>query len=253
MENKAVEILWTGGWDSTYRMVELSRKEGTVKPVYVYGDNRPSELYERKAMNDILDALRKHKETKATFLPIEFIDKKQIPENEKVTNAYKIIHESTGLGPQHEYLGRLAFQRPGIELGHEHGVSAEGHLTKALNQFCCVYPNPAGEGYYFDKDKSTKEGTLVLGNFAYSIMDKTEEDMARNIKEWGYEDVMKLIWFCHNPIKGKPCGVCHPCKVKVGSGMAYLLPEVALKRRKKYDALKPLLGEKVARHLARLL
>lgn len=35
MKNK-VNILWTGGWDSTYRMIELSRKELDVNPIYIY-------------------------------------------------------------------------------------------------------------------------------------------------------------------------------------------------------------------------
>ena len=31
-----VNILWTGGWDSTYRMIELSRFQNTVNPIYIF-------------------------------------------------------------------------------------------------------------------------------------------------------------------------------------------------------------------------
>lgn len=47
--------------------------------------------------------------------------------------------------------------------------------------------------------------------------------MLKIIRKWGYEDVMKHIWFCHAPINGKPCGFCHPCEVKMESSMEWLL------------------------------
>lgn len=74
---------------------------------------------------------------------------------------------------------------------------------------------------------------LVLGNFKFPIIDKTELEMKRNIEMWGYKEVMKNIWFCHTPFYGKPCGLCHPCEVKIQSGMEFLLPKSALKRFKR--------------------
>lgn len=51
---QTVNILWTGGWDSSYRMVELSRRLVQVQPIYVYGEGRASEKYEIRAMNRII-------------------------------------------------------------------------------------------------------------------------------------------------------------------------------------------------------
>lgn len=54
MEKGTVNILWTGGWDSTFRVVELSRMEGiTIQPVYVIDPNRKSVPYELRAMDNI--------------------------------------------------------------------------------------------------------------------------------------------------------------------------------------------------------
>ena len=52
-------ILWTGGWDSTFRMLQLAL-EGVelVQPIYVTGTNRPSESIEIQTMNRILPMLR---------------------------------------------------------------------------------------------------------------------------------------------------------------------------------------------------
>ena len=57
--NKIVRILWTGGWDSTYRIVELSRQDKVVEPIYVYGDQRTSEKKEINAMKEILSQIKK--------------------------------------------------------------------------------------------------------------------------------------------------------------------------------------------------
>lgn len=250
-EKRIVELLWTGGWDSTYRLVELSREDVTVRPVYLCGAGRISEQQERKAMDEILAVLRARPETQATILPVDFVELASLPENPEMTAAYRRIHAETGLGYQHEPLARLAALRPGIELGHELGTSGVGHLTKALNTFCCMETDSEGK-VHFNHEKSTPEGNLILGNFSYPIMDKTEQDMVENIRAWGYEDVMSHIWFCQRPIDGAPCGVCHPCQVKIGSGMAFLLPQKAIRRNALFGKLKRRMGEKTARQIARL-
>lgn len=99
---------------------------------------------------------------------------------------------------------------------------------------------------YLDKEKSSNEGKLVLGNFRYPIIEKTEKQMLNIIKQEKYEEIMKHIWFCHRPIDGKPCGICHPCCVKVESGMEFLLPQEAIKRYRKSKKLEKIFGESVA-------
>ena len=101
---KIVNILWTGGWDSTYRVIELSRKECIIQPIYITGDGRYSEQLEIAAMDRIKKKLQTRVETKARFMPIKFIDKNEIPVNEDVSTAYNIIRNKTHLGIQHEWL-----------------------------------------------------------------------------------------------------------------------------------------------------
>lgn len=248
-----VEILWTGGWDSTYRIVELSRQTVTVQPVYVYGDGRISEKYEIIAMKKILSALKLRKETMATFLPINFIDKKSIPLNQEITDAYKIIKKETNLGSQHEWLARLAYIHPGMEIGTELASSETSHIIAAIEKYGRLVKEDSGDCYILDPNESSKEGMLVLGHFKYPIIDITELDMKRNIKLWGYEDVMKNIWFCHTPFYGKPCGLCHPCEVKIESGMEFLLPNSALRRYKRKNSMPHKLVYKIERKISSIL
>lgn len=254
IENKnVINVLWTGGWDSTYRIIELSRQPVTVQPIYVYGDGRPSEQYERIAMKKILSELQHKKETRATFLPIKFIEKKSIPLNQEITDAYNSIREKTQLGSQHEWLARLAYIIPGMEIGTESGSPETSHIIHAIEKYGKLVKEDGGDSYILDPNKSSKEGMLVLGYFKYPIIDKTELDMKRNIQIWGYEDVMKNIWFCHTPLYGKPCGLCHPCEVKIESGMEFLLPQSALIRYKRRNLMPYKIVYKVERKINKLL
>jgi|LSQX01.2.fsa_nt_gb 7-cyano-7-deazaguanine synthase len=237
-EKKEVfSVLWTGGWDSTYRMIELSRRPVIIQPIYIYGDQRLSENYEINAMHKILSKLETRKSTKATILPIKFIEKSSIPLNQEITDAYLRIRKDTDLGSQHEWLARYAYVNPGLEIGTEASSPETSRIIDAIHKYGRLTKDKTGDYYVLDPEGSTKEGMLVFGNFKFPIIDKSELDMKRNIELWGYEDVMKEIWFCHSPFFGKPCGLCHPCEVKIESGMGHLLPESALRRYRRRDEI----------------
>lgn len=57
------------------------------------------------------------------------------------------------------------------------------------------------------------------------------------MKSWaedrGLMEIMNLTWFCHNPMNGKPCGQCNPCKYTIEEGLTYRFDEAALRRYKK--------------------
>lgn len=239
-----IKILWTGGWDSTFRVVELSRMNVVIQPIYVLDSKRKSTEYEFKAMDKIIQMLKEKKETKAQFKSLIIVKKEEIPENEEITKAYKTITAKTHLGAQHDWLARLATMYPNIEIGTEWGSPETSHIIQSIQEFGeLVMEDGIG---YLDKDKSSREGLLVLGNFRYPIIEKTEKQMLEIIKEIQYEDIMKNIWFCHRPIDGEPCGVCHPCCVKIESDMEFLLPKKAIKRYKKYRTLRRICGNKMA-------
>ncbi len=225
-------ILWTGGWDSTYRIVELSRQKSIIEPFYVYGDNRLSEKKEINAMKKILIELKRKKETKAQFLPIKFISKDSIPKNQDITEAYNKIAKETNLGSQHEWLARLAAVYPGLEIGTESAPLEVSNILRAINMYGKLIFDSANNTYILDQSHSTKEAMLVLGNFKYPIIHLDGKQMRENIKQWGYEDVMKNVWVCHTPLFGGPCGICHPCELKIETGMDFLMSPRALKRYK---------------------
>lgn len=234
-------VLWTGGWDSTYRIVELSFEEIEISPIYVIDPQRRSTNLELKAMDKIIHSLQGKEKTKATFLPLIKIPRDSIPENSEISEAYQEFAAKTGLGIQHDWLARLALQYPMMDLCIEKVVSGHMPVREAIMKNGALIKTDSG--YVLDKEKSEKNLQLVLGNFTLPIFEKTELDMLADIKAWGYQDVMSLIWFCHSPLNGTPCGVCNPCCTKVDSQMAFLLPPKALRRNKIYTNLKKLFGD----------
>ena len=247
-----IKLLWTGGWDSTYRLVELSRRPVTVRPIYCLDPERPSTSVEQQAMAKILDALEKRPETKARILPVLSIDIASIPENPEITQAYHILSQSGSLGDQYDWLARLALEHPGLELGIE-----KANHEKTVGCRATILKNGAlidDDGVMvLDRERSTRECALVMGNFRFPIIRITEDEMAENIRAWGYEDIMAMIWFCHEPLRGECCGMCRPCQQKMEGRMEHLLPPAARRRYRIYKKTEALFGEFPARVLAKLI
>lgn len=249
--SKTVYLLWTGGWDSTFRLVELSFKDIDVFPIYVLDLNRKSKDIELKRMQSIIDVLRIKPMTKARIHDIEIILKDSISADAEITEAYNLIQRKTNLGSQHEWLARLAKNRPGMEMGTEAGDPETSHILKAIRDFGKL--NIEDNVGYLDKELSSKEGLLVLGGVLFPIITRTEKDMVDQIHEWGYEDVMEKIWFCHTPIQGQACGCCHPCEVKIESEMEFLLTKKALLRYKVCKKVTSIFGVQIGNLLKRVI
>lgn len=230
MTKETVNLLWTGGWDSTYRLVELSRTNKRVQPIYVHGEGRISENYEIRAMNRVLEGLAKKKETTAEILPIKYVLFNSIELREDISKAYHSIADTIHFGTQYEWLPCLAFEYPNLEIGIEKAPPEQSGAINAVKTFGKMVFDETSGTYILDKENSSEELVLVYGNLRFPIIEKDATEMKANIVEWGYEDIMENVWMCFRPIFGKPCGLCNPCKSKMESNMAFLLPPVSKKR-----------------------
>lgn len=244
-------IFWTGGWDSTYRIVQLSRMDITVQPIYVIDPSRGSIEYEQKAMEEIIHELYNHQETRAKILPVIQINLSDIPRNEDVSFAYAKIKESVRIGSQYEWLGWLAFKYPGIEIGIEKPSGEFSGCITAIEIFGKF--KKEDDMLVVDKEASSQDINTLFGNLTFPIADITETEMLENIRGGGYEDVMKHIWFCHSPVDSEPCGMCRPCQQKMECNMEWLLPEQGQKRYKMYSKTKDVFGEKIAGLASRVI
>lgn len=57
-----------------------------------------------------------------------------------------------------------------------------------------------------DCENFSSDICLLFKNYKFPLVDYMELQMQEFYINNGYEEVMNLTWFCHSPVKGKPCG-----------------------------------------------
>lgn len=200
-------LLWTGGWDSTYRLLYLLREGRQVQPHYIIDPLRASSGHELRAMDAISERIHKENaKLPGTLLPTEISEKASSVQNSEILDAYNAIIKNMYIGDQYMWLADYC-ETQGIE-GMELGIeSIPGtNVTKAIN---------SGEYPY----------STIFGKFWFPILSTSKLAM----KEWaesnGTLPIMELTWFCHRPTAGaNPCGRCVPCEVAIEEGMGYRFP-----------------------------
>lgn len=242
-------VFWTSGWDSTYMVIRLLREGYTVQPIYIYNPKRKSRHHELAAL-DHLSALIPTRIKTGKLLPYRVVNLKDIKIDPEIVQAFTDISEAIPdgqrpLGYQYRYLASFIKQNsdefPVVALGLERALSPETCACSAIiRQFGALTPEMR-----IDAQRSTPALVALLGNFEFPIMDTTEPEMRQQIKDWGYEDIMKNIWFCHRPIKGEPCGVCNPCSSKIAGNMEFLLPASGLSRHAKLEQIGQKYGPRI--------
>ena len=221
---KYVELLWTAGLDSTFRLVELSRKSGVeIQPYYIKGDRKSTQT-EIEHMYKILDVLHAKKDTVATINNPIIIEKSSLTMDPEILNAHTEFSKHTWIGSQYRYLGSFARAHKGLELSIE-----KTDADECLHMVTKKVTTDIGDTFVIDESVD-KDLYTIFQNFTLPVIDKTKDDEYALLHEWGYDDVTALTWFCHNPIKGKPCGYCHPCCDCMEMGFDFRLDKVAKRR-----------------------
>ena len=237
-----INILWTGGLDSTYRVLELSQQDVTIQPYYLASVN-PSTQYELNAITELTESILKRPETKCELLPLIVVNAEQIKPNDAITKAWERLHEMSHLGSQYDFIARLAAQ---YNLVLELGIEKDPHESTIQR---CIMANGGAMregssfgGGYITANCESKDMCLVFENmrFPLPLFDMTKQDEIAQYKLWHAEEVLSKVWFCYHPVDGKPCGLCDPCKTYIEVGLGSMIPKNRLrlyKFRKNHAAM----------------
>jgi hypothetical protein len=217
-----INILWSGGWDSTYRVLELILIENqTVRPHYIVNSNLKSLPNEIIAMTRIRDHIKAaFPDQAARLLPVEFIHLEAIPPDEEITKLFQQLKSKIHIGKQYEWLARFAkHNAKELELCVERNpdTSTQGIFHNS------VRPLLKGTGHECKIEGPLPDPALqIFTYFRYPLMLRlTKADMRAIAEEHGFIDIMKLTWFCHYPKNGLPCGHCRPCSLAHHTGFEY--------------------------------
>lgn len=236
---KRIEILWTGGLDSTFMLCLLAREHDAVIQPYYLEIERSVQKDEHYALRHLYDRIKAKGDLKATILSVKHVKQKYFMPSDDVTESYrKFAGEPYTLGDQQRYLAEFAKNHKGLCWGQEPYFENPGHITRLLLEKGKLKVAEDGFGSYLDKSDSDPDVYRLFGNLRCPIYGYSNPAMWKKICEWGYEDVFRYIRFCYFPIDGKPCGFCHKCDEKIRQDMGFLFTDAALKRNKVYRSLK---------------
>ncbi|WP_156815801.1 hypothetical protein [Thioalkalivibrio sp. ALJ24] len=223
-----VNILWTGGWDSTFRLLSLVDRPVSIQPYYLR-DNRPSEPNELAAMSSISRALEPMLAPQTTLLPVVELHTSDVPEDPEISQAYERLREQQFLGSQYDWLGRFARSVDGLELCVHRDDKAFG-VIQAFGGVVGRDDPDLGFYHVLDPERSSSDLQKVFGCFRFPVLYKSKLDMLDEVKARGRREILEQSWFCYQPVNGKPCGACNPCVYSIEEGMAFRFTPEALQR-----------------------
>jgi len=219
-----VHILWTGGWDSTFRVLDLLfRQHRTVQPHYLIDPGRPSVGSEIKAMARMRRRMQERLPDPDALRPTLFTDEPGIRKNPDITGAWTTLAARNPLGEQYEWIARYAAMQ-GLE-SLELSVHIDDRAYLFLDGHIEEIRDGNSKNYRLKPDDDAdRDLGLVFGRLHFPLLHISKLDMQAAADQAGFRDIMEMTWFCHNPKRGKPCGMCFPCQFALDEGMARRLP-----------------------------
>ena len=221
---KTINVLWTGGLDSTCRIAQLSQMDNiNIQPYYIIDKNRGSVIYEINAMKNITEIIRQHPNTKAILNNVITIKLEDIKRNKTITDSYTYLRNKYKLGSQYDFLARFAKQHNiTLEVGLECSTRSKAYNT-ITGECLQLIEDINTDVLYINKAMASTDAIAVFENLRFPkklwSMSKIQEvDFMKSI---GLESLILKTHFCHNPICGMPCGQCNPCKDAMNEGMGF--------------------------------
>ncbi|MEX1019316.1 MAG: 7-cyano-7-deazaguanine synthase [Litorilinea sp.] len=222
----SVNFLWTGGWDSTFRLLQLLLDYGEpVTPYYLIDTVRRSTAMELQTMRRIKERLwADYPQTRALIRPAQFAAVEDIAPVPELSAAYQQILTRMPLGTQYEWLARFCQQR-GIE-DMELSIERETRPWIAAEPYIQPYTGPGGAvSYCLNSDYADTPEYVLFARFRYPLFEMTKVKMGEHAQAHGWRYLLELTWFCHRPTwNGTPCGLCEPCRLATEEGMAHRVP-----------------------------
>jgi len=223
------KLLWTGGWDSSFRLLQsvllLGKK---VQPFYIMDPERCSLVYELRAMQQIKSQLfEDHPGLKDHILPTRYIEKNFIPINEKIVQAHTRLRKVAPFGDQYIWISSFAEWSglDALEIGAERTT---GGIADYMSQRLSKTEGDGISFYTIDEQYKNTDVHTIFKYYRYPIREFSKLDMRDIALKNDFYHLMEMTWFCHHPRRnGQPCGFCTPCTQAYKSSMKFRLPLIA--------------------------
>lgn len=206
-------ILWTGGWDSTFRVLSLLATDTTlIQPHYIANPARQSQALEIDAMARI--RRRATERWGPRLLEPRIVPLEEITVSDEAREAYRQLTRHYQIGPQ--YLWLAAYAR---------SIGAAMEL--------CIHADDRATGIAAALQQRAAGGEAMMGgagglfgeHFTFPLLALSKLRMSAEAERLGFRDLMDLTWFCQIPSsRGVPCGFCNPCRWTIEEGLGRRVP-----------------------------
>jgi hypothetical protein len=222
----AVNLLWTGGWDSTFQLLRLLLiYRRPVTPFYLMDPTRPSTQIELKTMQRIRDRLvKEYPQTGELLLPNRLFDVAELAADRQIDDAFNRIVKHSFMGNQYAWLARFCRQYAIADM--ELCIHRDDKAHAVVE--CFVSEKVQGDGYRtcrVDPAHAQTPQYTLFGAFSFPLLEVSKLDMAKIADEQGWKPIMAMTWFCHRPRRNQqPCGHCNPCLYTIEEGLGWRIP-----------------------------
>jgi hypothetical protein len=224
--NNVAEVLWTGGWDSTYRLLELLLvQRRAVQPRYIIDTGRPSTINEIKTIAKIRHQIvGDHPELEVLIRPLLISLASDVKQSKDLKKWHDDLSAGNSQFPiQYHWLAEYARTNniEGMELSVE---KKPGGILYELLKGNVSEVRSHADSYYVVKTDPKPDSLRLFSAFRFPVLETDKPAMQRLAVAHGFDSYLNMTWFCHRPISGRPCGTCSPCRDTADAGLAYRIP-----------------------------
>lgn len=223
--SSCVNLLWTGGWDSTFRLLQLLLVHRVpVVPHYLVDSTRASTQIELQTMARIGDHLREaYPYTRELLQPLRVAAVAGVKEDPEIAGALREIRKRTFIGSQYAWLP--AFCKHNAIADMELGVHVDDKVQALLRPFAMGFEHPHGyRSIRVDPRHADSAEFRLFRYFSFPLFHIDKVGIGRQAEVEGWGAIMDMTWFCHTPVRGRPCGFCAPCVYTIEEGLARRVP-----------------------------
>lgn len=218
-------LLWTGGYDSTHRLLQLLLiYQMPVQPVYISAKNtdgfalihgrRDNRNEERNAMYKIIDQIQtQYPYTRNLILPMIDVHTVRYP-----PVVYKHMHTMKTMGHFHRIHSQYgAFATVSRKLNIIMDQCAENgpntYLGKAISGY--VVPTIHNQMPSWIISTASPQYLSIFDMLRFPLIKMTKHDMLEQARDKKFDHILALTFSCWQPINGAPCNHCEMCESRI--------------------------------------
>ena len=185
----------------------------------------PSTQIELQTMVRIgADPARTHPHTRDLLRP--FAGRRGSRHRAETRRSPKRCGRSAGavyIGDQYAWLPAYCKQHAIVDM--ELGVHVDDKVQALVRPYAMEFEHPAGyRSVRVDPRHADTAEFRLFGRFSFPLFHIDKVGMDREAEAEGWSEIMDMTWFCHTPVRGRPCGFCAPCVYTIKEGLARRVP-----------------------------